>query len=142
MPRRHPATDCCSPPTASSERSPLRSPKPTGGRRQELAKKWPGRDLSTPAKRLIGHWTFRLGSVQGDYWFAPLDPRSGRGDLVVNDQGTLRRGSWRLVKDDPKTQAVTVSSTLLAADPFTFPIPEHGATLTEVYSPKSALTLD
>lgn len=121
---------------------PVAVPEAHAGKQAELAKKWPGRDLSTPAKRLIGHWTFRLGSVQGDYWFAPLDPRSGRGGLVVNDQGTLRRGSWRLVKDDPKDQAVTVSSTLLAADPFTFPIPEHGATLTEVYSPESALTLE
>ena len=115
--------------------------EPRAGSREPRGK-WPGRDLTTPARRLIGHWCFRLGSVQGDYWFAPLDARTGKGGLTVNDQGSLRRGSWRLIRDDVSGQSVTVSSSLLASDPFTFGIPPHGATLIEVYSANSALTLD
>ena len=118
------------------------APIPRAGQKTALALRWPGRDLSTPARRLIGHWTFRMGRVQGDYWFAPIDPRSGIGSLIVNDQGTIRRGSWRLVKEDLQAQSVTVGSRLLTADPFTFPIPENGATLVELYSSQSALTLE
>lgn len=141
-PERPEAVQRSSSPPSRAGRRTRQQPAPVdpwADRAPELARRFPQRDLSRPATRIVGHWSYRMGNACGDYWFGPPDARTGIGTFVVRDQGSLRRGTWRLVREDAQEQTVTVSSRLLPSDPMTYPVPRHGATLMEVYSPRSAL---
>ena len=90
-------------------------------------------DLSSPGQRLVGRWRWQCDGSVSEYWFGPTRPGTKAGPLQVNDVGVVRRGAYRIIREDASAGKVTVESELLGGRR-TFPIPADGSRLYESLS--------
>jgi len=74
-----------------------------------------GRDLSTPSKRLVGHW---LSDKQGWHeFYSPVDPITKTGTFVQVDDSDAFYAQYRLISENldgthVKIQLLTLNDTL------------------------------
>ncbi len=86
------------------------------------------RDLSSPSKRLVGHWVTSLGY---NAYYSEPDPQTKQGAIVsVNKDGTQDRSSYKVTDEDVAGERVVYTVTLPDgfAHSFTSFIPKDGQT--------------
>ncbi len=63
------------------------------------------RDLSTPSKRLVGHWATNYGD---HLYYGPIDHRSQTGVYTTVFVGEVARHQYKIISEVPHGELVTV----------------------------------
>ncbi len=68
-----------------------------------------GRDLSTPSRRLVGHWKTST-ALEIEYFVSKIDSKTGQGTITMHDlrEGTVFIGKYRIRDEQPKGDEVAI----------------------------------
>ena len=71
-----------------------------------------GRDLSTPSRRLVGHWRSTTG-IEAEYFISEIDSKTGQGTITEYNSldGTVYIGKYRIRDEQPKGNKVAIIAT-------------------------------
>jgi len=71
-----------------------------------------GRDLSTPSRRLVGHWRSTTG-LEAEYFVSEIDSKTGQGTITKYDlrDGTVYILKYRIRDEQPKGNKVAIIAT-------------------------------